>query len=90
MFDSVEAQVALGRFISFAVDSRHIEREIRPAVAATDAFAFVNDNRAALLFGNRAFGAAEHTGGLFAMHTLKFYKVPMKFAVHVGALVHLD
>ena len=90
MFNSVKAQVALRRFISFRVDTRHIERTIRPAVATPDAFAFVDDDRAAILFGNRAFGTAEHTGGLFAVHTLKFYEVPMESSVHVGAFVHLD
>ena len=50
VFDSVKAQVALRGFISFRVDARHIERTIRPAVAAPDAFAFVDDDRAAVFF----------------------------------------
>lgn len=45
MFNPVKAQIAFGRFISFGVDTRHIERAIRSAVAATDAFIFVNDKR---------------------------------------------
>lgn len=90
MFNPVKAQIAFGRFISFGVNARDVKGAIRPAVAATNAFIFVDDDRAVVLFRNRAFGATEPASRIFAVHTLKFYKIPVKTPASVSAFFHLD
>lgn len=80
MFDTIKAQVALGRFIAFGIDARDIERTICPAVTATDAQILVDDDCAAFLLTDCMLWTTEQTRGLLAVHTLKLYKVLMEFA----------
>lgn len=88
VFNSVEAQIAFGRLIAVRVNARHVERAIRSTIAATNALVLVNDARAAVLLGNRAFGTTEHASGFGAVHALnsrsfiliKFHVVGVKSA----------